>query len=267
MKAPSSAVCLLALSAVACGGAADIPPTPDLRELLGSYERPSATLDGSNVDAVLKNAPNLQALVTGMQAVKYIASDVNDASDSSSSGTRSNLRLQGSVRLKVRCPGERSDPIYDEAINGSVSLTVAVADSRILRSMGGEAKACVLQGTLAEGLAARIQLDGEIAFDLGGDIGVGQYWSGDLLASLPGQLRVGDYMFESISARLTTRYTAGGGRERRFQHLVRLEDGVSTIVLELTLTEDGKSVPNAGVAIRDATGVWFCGEGQPCAKQ
>jgi len=250
VKAPSSAVCLLALCAVACGGAADIPATPDLRELLQSYERPTATLDGSNVDAALKNAPNLQALAEGLQAVKlYIASDVDYASSSSSGSSRSNLRLQGSLGLKVRCPGERSDPVYDEAVNGSVSLTVAVAESRILRSMGGEAKACVMKGTLA-GLAARIQLDGEIAFDLGGDIGVGQYWSGDLLASLPGQLRVGDYMFESISARL---------KDGRLQHLVRLQgEQEKTIVLELSAT---------GVTIRDASGVWFCREGQSCGKQ
>jgi len=265
VNAPSTALCLLALSAVACSGAADIPPTPDMRSLLQSYERPSATLDGARVDDALKNAPNLQALAAGMQAVKYIASDVNDASDSSSSSSRSNLRLQGALRLKVRCPGERSEPVYDEALNGSVSLTVAVAESRILRSVGGEARACVLQQTLTGGLTARIQLDGDIAFDLGGDIGIGQYWSGELLASLPGQLRVGDYMFESVSARITNNWTATGKRERRFQHLVRLEDGESTIVLELTLDDDG--LPLAGVTVRDSSSVWLCREGQSCARQ
>ena len=247
MKPPSVAFFLVALSAVACGGAADIPATPDLRELLGSYERPTASLDGSNVDAVLNRAPNLKQLASGLQAAKYLVGEIDYASKSTAPKTGSRLRLQGSLNMQIRCPGERSDPVYDEQLNGSVSLQVAVAENRILRSMGGEAKACVLQGTL-QGLAARIVLDGEIAFDLGGDIGIGQYWSGELLASLPGELRVGDYVFQSVSARFK------GGV---FQHLVRLDDE-STIVLELSAD---------GITVRDGSGVWFCLEGQSCARQ
>jgi hypothetical protein len=241
------ACCLVALSTVACGGAADIPETPDLRELLQSYERPTLALDVSSVQAALDSAPpNLRELAAGLEAAKYVMGEVDHASKTSSSRTGERIRLQGSLGLKVRCPGERSDPVYDESINGSLSLTLAVADSRIRRSMGGEAKACILQGTL-HGLPARIQIDGRIAFDVGGDIGLGQPWSGELLTSLPGELHVGDYVFQSISGRLH----AG-----RFQHLVRLNEG--TIVLELS--EDG-------ITIRDASGVWFCAEGEPCAKQ
>ena len=247
MKARLLPVCLLALGASACGGAADIPETPDLRELLQSYERPTAALDGSNVDAVLTLAPNLRELAAGFDAAKYLPKEVDYASSSTAPKTGSRLRLQGSVRLDIRCPGERSDPVYDEAVNGAVSLTIAVAESRILRSMGGEANNCVLQGTL-QGVPVRIAIDGQIAFDLGSDIGIGQYWSGELLASLPGELRVGDYVFQSISAR----YTKG-----RFQHLVRLDDD-STIVLELS---------NEGITVRDGSGVWFCAEGKSCAKR
>ena len=247
MKASLLALCLLALGTPGCGGAADIPGTPDLRELLQNYERPTGALDGSNVDAALSRAPNLRELAAGFESAKYIPSDVNYASSSTSAKGGSRLRLQGSLHLDIRCPGERRDPVYDEEVNGAVSLTVAVAENRILRSMGGDANACILQGSL-QGVPVRIVIDGAIAFDLGGDIGIGQYWSGELLASLPGELRVGDYVFQSVSARFT---------QGRFQHLVRLEDG-STIVLELSAQ---------GVTIRDGVGVWFCAEGQPCAKR
>jgi len=253
VKPPLLAYCFVALSAVSCGGAADIPETPDLRELLQSYERPTADLDAATVaDALseaLKAAPNLKELAAGVQAAKLVLGDVNYASDTSSTKTSSRLRLQGSIGLTIRCPGERTDPVYDESINGSLSLTLAVAENRILRSMGGQAKACVFQGTL-RGFPARIQLDGDVAFDLGGDVGVGQRWTGELLATLPGELTVAGIVFKSVSARL---------HNGRFQHLVTLPSTEKTIVLELS--------DDAGISIRDGSGVWFCGEGQSCARR
>jgi hypothetical protein len=248
VKPPLLACCLVALSTAACGGVADIPETPDLRELLQSYERPTASLDATNIAAALDSAPpNLRELAAGIEAARYVMGDVDTASRTASNRGGERVRLQGSLGLKIRCPGDRSNPVYDERINGSLSLTLAVADNRIRRSMGGEAKACVVEGTL-HGLPARIQIDGKVAFDLGGDIGLGQPWSGEFLTSLPGKLRVGDYVFQSISGRL---------HDGRFQHLVRLNDD-TTIVLE---------VSDDGITIRDAAGVWFCKEGEPCAKQ
>jgi hypothetical protein len=247
VKPPLLARCLVAVSAVACGGAADVPDTPDLRELLASYERPTASLDATAVTDALNSVPNFQELAAGIQAVRYVTGEVDYASRSPSSKAGSRIRLQGSLGLKLRCPGERSDPLYDETINGSLSLTLAVADNKIRRSMGGQANGCVLQGTL-NGQPARIKIDGEVAFDLGGDIGLGDPWGGELLASLPGELRVGDYTFQSVSGRLH----AG-----RFQHLVRLPNG-TTIVLELS---------DSGITVRDALGVWLCAAGESCAKQ
>lgn len=240
--------CLVPLGTLACSGAADIPATPDLRELLESYERPTAVLDTTTVESALESVPNLQQLAAGVEAAEYVLSEVDEATPSALNQGTSRLRLQGSVDLKIRCRGERTDPVYDENVNGSVSLTLAVADSKIRRSFGGNAKACVLQGTLA-GFTVRIQLDGDLAFDMGQDIGLGTGWSGELLASLPGELRVDDYVFQSISGRIT---------KGRFQNLVRLPDGGGTVVLELSAN---------GINVRDASGVWFCAEGAPCAKQ
>jgi len=235
------------MSAVACGGAADVPNTPDLRALLASYDRPTASLDVSTVTDALNSVPNFRELAAGIEAAKYIMGDVDYASRTPNSKTGQRIRLQGSIGLQIRCPGERTDPVYDESINGSLDLTLAVSDNKILRSMAGHAKACVLQGTL-RGQPARIEIEGEVAFDLGGDVGLGQPWGGELLASLPGELVVAGYTFKSISGRLH----AG-----RFQHLVKLPND-STIVLELS---------ESGVTIRDASGVWFCAEGESCAKQ
>ena len=242
------ACCLVALSALGCGGAADIPDTPDLRALLQSYDRPTASLDLTTVQDALDSAPNLKELAAAVQATKYLmGDDVNYASRAPTTKGGGRIRLQGSLGLVVRCPGDRADPVYDESINGSLSLTIAVDDNKIRRSLGGQANGCVLQGPI-RGVPASIKLDGSVAFDLGGDIGLGQPWGGELLASIPGELTVEGYTFKSISGRL---------HEGRFQHLLQLPNG-TTVVLELSDT---------GVTIRDASGVWFCAEGQPCAKQ
>lgn len=247
MRPQLLACCLVAIGTAACGGAADIPDTPDLRAVLASYDRPTASLDVTGVTDALRMVPNFEELAAGIEAARYVVGDVDYAGRTPSTKTGGGrVRLQGSLGLEIRCPGERSDPVYDESLNGSLSLTLAVADNKIRRSMAGKANACVLQGTL-RGFPARIELDGEVAFDLGGDIGLGQPWGGELLAVLPGELKVGDYSFQSISGRLH------GGR---FQHLVSLPGG-GTIVLELS---DG------GITVRDATGVWFCAEGEPCAS-
>ena len=247
MKPSLFALGLIALSTAACSGAADVPDTPDLRELLQSYERPTASLDATGIQNALSSVPNLKQLASGVEAAAYVMDNVNYASRTSSTKAGERIRLQGSLKLDIRCPGDRSDPVYDESINGSLSLTLAISNNAIRRSMAGIAKACVLKGTIL-GQAARIQLDGQVVFDVGGDIGLGQPWSGELLASLPGELSVSGYVFQSISGRL---------HEGRFQHLLRLSDD-TTVVLELS--EDG-------ITVRDAAGVWFCAEGEPCAKQ
>ena len=244
---PTLLACWFALATAACSGAADIPATPDLRELLQDYERPSASLDGTRVATALNSAPNLKALAEGIRSAKYLLDDdINSVSKTSSGNTGSGLRLQGSLNLHIRCRGELSDPVYDDALNGYISLTVAVAENRILRSMGGEAKACVLRGAI-QGLTTRIEIDGPVAFDIGGDVGLGQYWTGELLASIQGELRVGDYVFRNISARF---------KDGRFQHLVGVDGG--NIVFELSGDD--------GITIRDGAGIWFCKAGESCAR-
>ncbi|HKO47166.1 MAG TPA: hypothetical protein VJV79_05555 [Polyangiaceae bacterium] len=240
--------CFVALGAIACSGAADIPDTPDLSRLLAAYEQPTASLDETTVAMALSSSPPLKELAAGIDAAKYILhDDVDNASSSSSGSTGSRLRVQGSISLHIRCPGEHAESNFDEAVNGSITLTLALADNRIRRSFGGVAKACVLHGEVGD-YPARVRLDGPIEIDMGSDIGLGKRWSGELLASLPGELRVGDLVFQSISARRTP--------SGQFQHLVRIEG--ETIVLALG---------DDGITIRDGSGVWFCREGASCARR
>ena len=248
MKPSLLACCLVATGAVACGGAADIPDTPDLRELLQSYEAPTASLDATRAAEALESVPGLDQLSAGFRAAQDILqNDVNQASDSSSRSTGARIRLQGSIGLQVRCPGDADAPNYDSNVNGTVSLTLAVSDNKIRRSFGGEAKGCVLHGTRLDH-TFRVVLDGPVQFDLGGDIGLGQRWSGRLLASLPGTLTVEGHEFRSISGLLA---------DGVFHYLVHVNGG--TVVLNL----GGDDV----ITVSDGSGTWFCREGQPCAMQ
>jgi len=237
---------------VACSGAADVPDTPDLHVLLANYKAPTATLDATSAAQALKSAPpleDLEQLSAGFQAASSVMDDVDQASDSNAGSTGSRIRLRGSIDLQIRCPGELGNPTYDEKVNGTISLTLAVADTQIRRSFGGEAKACVLRGTLL-GTPAKIELDGPIAFDVGNNIGIGSRWSGEFLAQMPGTLTVLGHEFRGISGRLT---------QGRFQYLVTLNDGQGTVVLELS--GDG------GITVLDRAGAWFCRGSEPCAKQ
>lgn len=247
VRASLLACSLAAAGAVACSGAADIPDTPDLRALLASYDSPTARLDATTAAATLQSSPSLETLAAGFHAAEYVMGNVDHASSTSANSAGERVRLQGALGLHIRCPGDGGNPNYDESVNGSISLTLAVADNRIRRSFGGQAKACVLEGSLL-GHSARVVLDGPLLFDVGRDIGIGQGWSGELLASLPGTLTVEGYEFRSISGRLS---------DGQFQYLVTLGDG-STAVLQLG---------DDGITIRDNGGVWFCKEGQPCAEQ
>jgi hypothetical protein len=233
------------LTTFGCGGAADIPATPDLRGLISDYDSPDGELDATRAAMVLADAPPMPELAAGLRSTGLIAGHVNDASTDTAPSKGSGVRLQGSVTIDFRCPGQLDNPDYDPAVNGTGTLTLAVADTRIKRTIGGHADACVLEGYIGTA-PARIQLDGNIAFDLGHDIGIGQRWSGRLLAYLPGQLEVEGYTFKSISARFT---------EDELEHLIELSDGTFVV---LTLNA-------SGISVRDKSGTWYCPSDQtPC---
>ncbi len=238
---------LLPLAALGCGGAASVPATPDLQSLIASYNTPDGVLDGTRAAQVIANAPLMPELAAGLRATGIIADDVNTASTDSSPHSGTGVQLQGSVQLDFRCPGELDQPDYDPSVNGSASLTIAVQNSLIKRTFGGSANACVLRGYVGTH-AVRVQLDGTIAFDLGHDIGIGQRWSGRLLAYIPGEIDIEGYTLRSISARFTP---------DMLEHLVVLDDG-TTVVLVFT---------DSGLTVRDKDGTWVCPTGQSTCTQ
>jgi hypothetical protein len=234
--------------AVGCSGAADIPNTPDLSALRARYEAPSAEIDMEAAEEVLTEVPALDKLAAAFRSLRVAADGVDNASGGGHKAT-SNIKVQGGIHVTVRCPGQGDTPVYDAATNGTVSLTIAVAENSIRRDVGGEASHCLARATIpVVNIPLMIGFNGPIAFDLGHDISLGDRWSGELLMSLGGRLDIEELAFDALTARFD---------DNRFEYLFQRRDG-STVVLSLS--------PD-GVRLRDRTGFWFCSDPKSCAHE
>jgi len=235
------------VSAAACSGPAPIPSTPDLSNLSESFDSPDAVLDTTTAQQMIAQSPPLSQLAAAFRSTRLAADSASHAGDEAEPQSSSRIRIQGSVRVVMRCPGELATPVYKENANGSVSMTVAIANSRILHAIGGEAAGCVLRGDLL-GTPIRVGIDGPINFDLGRDLALGEGWSGQLLVNLAGELNINGSRFNNLTARFT---------DSQFQFLDRLSDGTAA-VLELA---------TSGIIVRDKTGTLLCADAQSCVRQ
>jgi len=233
----------------ACSGPADIPSTPNLTSLDEEFDSPSATLDVTAAEEAIAQSPSLSQLSAAFSTTMVAADDAAHAGDEAAPQTASRIRIQGGVHVTVRCPGELGTPAYGpDANNGTVSLTIAVAESRIRRFVGGQAVGCKLRGNLL-GTAIRVGLDGPINFDLGSDVGLGLGRSGDLTINIEGRLTINDSMYDGLSARFT--------KANVFQFLYRRASDKLTAVLE---------VSDSGIIVRDRTGSLLCADVQSCVR-
>jgi hypothetical protein len=197
---------------------------------------------------VIDTVPRLQSLLAAFRSTATVLDGVDDAQSPASQRTGEGVRLRGSLRVTLRCPGDIARPNYDEALNGSVALTMGVQQSAILHNVGGNASECRLSGNLA-GLSLGVTLNGPIDFDLGENVPLGQSWSGTRwLVAVRGSIRVDDVSFEDVSARV---------RPGVVEHLQRLPDGTSVVL----------TASSSAVTLRDAGSTWSCDtKGGPCER-
>jgi len=245
------APCLGALSCVAigCSGPAEIPATPDLSALRARYDSPSALIDfASDASDLLAEAPPLERLAAAFRALR-VATDGVDEASADATPPNSSIRVQGSIHVTVRCPGAEASPVYDPATNGTISLTLAVAENAIRRDIGGLASQCVLRGVVpVVDLPFRVGINGVIALDLGRDLSFRNRWTGKLLLSLDGVFDVEGLEMTNPTARFD---------DGQFEHLFQRRDG-STVILSLS---------RDGIRLRDRDGYWFCSDRQSCARE
>jgi len=236
----------LCTTLVACTGAADVPATPDLTTIQNQFEHPTAKLDETTVGQTLLEMPSLKDLSAGFRAAGYTTEGVNHADSEASTSAGSRLRIQGSIRVTVRCPGELDVPSY--GANGTVDLVLGVQENLIKRGIAMRAHDCVLRGNVA-GTAVRVAIDGPIYMDLGRDLGLRQRWSGRLLMLVAGTLDIGGFVVENLVGRWT---------EDQFEYLYQLpETGEWVIAM---ITDQGM------ISIKDRDVTWGCSDGQTCGE-
>jgi hypothetical protein len=212
------------------------------------YKQPSATVDAQNILDVLAEVPPLEELAAAFRASHFVTGAIDQVSGSTGESAGGRLRVQGGIHVTMRCPGMGDDPVYDAAVNGAVSLTIAVAESSIRRDIGGQATKCGLKGRLRD-LQVPVVIDGPVALDLGRDISLRSGWSGTLLMSI-GELRIDDrFSFHDMSAK----FEADG-----VEHLIPLRNG-STIVAGVGL--------EGSVRIRGRNGAWVCSQSDSCLPE
>jgi hypothetical protein len=206
-------------------------------------------LEGSEaVVEALAGAPSLAELVAGFRSAGYVLDGIEDANAVTGKHSGERLRLQGAIHVTMRCPGAGDSPVFDAATNGTLSMTIALADNSIRRDVGGNAAKCALKGELL-GSSIPVMIDGPIAFDLGHDISFGQGWSGQLLISLGGELRVADrFSFSNLSARFN---------DSRFEHLLRLPNGTTIVI----------GISSDGIRVQGRNGAWICSTSQSCIPE
>jgi hypothetical protein len=206
----------------------------------------TAMLDATSAQDALAQYPLLQ-LAAAFRSTRIAADSASHAGDEAEPQSSSRIRIQGSVHVTMRCPGELGTPVYDPTTNGSVSMTVAVANSRILQSIGGEAVACKLRGSLINN-DIRVGLDGPINFDLGRDLGLGEGWSGVLLVDLTkGVLSINDTPYRNLSAQFS---------DNSFQTFATVATGLAFLQLA-----------GDGISVFGGNGTWRCPDPESCALQ
>jgi hypothetical protein len=240
---------MLASCAVACAGEAELPDLPSLAQLSREYDRPTAELDTARIRSVIDSLPQLQSLLAAFRSTATVLDGVGEAQKPTSERTGEGIRLRGSLRVTLRCPGDIARPNYDEELNGSVALTLGVERNEILRNVGGNASECRLSGSFA-GPSIAVTLNGPVDFDLGENVPLGQSWSGTRwLVAVRGSISVDGVSFDNVSARI------GPGA---IEHLQRLADGTSVVL----------SASSSAVTLRDAESTWSCDtKGGPCERE
>lgn len=231
----------------ACTGAADIPATPDLTSLQRQFENPTAELDETQAGQALNEMPNLHQLAAGFRAAGFTTDGVNDADDEASANVGSRFRVQGSIKVTIRCPGELDVPSFGQ--NGTVNLTLGVQENLIKRGIAMTANDCVLRGT-ALGTPVRVAIDGPMYMDLGRDLGLRQRWSGRLLMLIAGKIEIGGLELENLAARWT---------DDQLEYLFRLPEDENSWVVAVVTADGTISVKSKGTT-------YGCSDGQACGS-
>jgi len=233
----------LVLCALCCTEPADVPDVPDLESLREQYDDPTGTLaDGAAVQRLIERFPQLPELAEVFRTTRALVARADEGRDAADDRDGRGIQLRGSIDVTVRCPGDGRDV----AEPGTLSIELAVTRSVIRQSFWTRARDCLFQTEVA-GVQIPIEVDGDLALDLGSDIPLGGTWpTSPMLVSFTGTLALSGVEFGDLSARVD---------DESFEYLQPVEDG--SVILFVT---------SSGVGLRDARTTWYCGtDNSACA--
>lgn len=238
MSSPLRLLACLYLAALGCTEAADIPDVPNLRALDAQYDDPTAAFDGDEVRALLASYPELERLARALRASEPFVDNVDEARDAANQQSGSGIDLRGGLTITAACPGQDAEPRFDSASTGTFSLDLAVQDGAIKPSFWATANHCLMRGVLGSATFP-VELDGQIAMDIGSPIGLETPWQrGRTLLSMQGSISIDTLTLSGLSAR----YGLGD-----FEYLQEVPGG--SVVL---------FVRDDGIGARDRDTTWWC---------
>lgn len=233
----------LVLCALCCTEPAEVPDVPDLASLRDEYDDPTGTLaDGAAVQALIERFPQLPQLAQAFRTTQALVARADEGREAADARDGSGIELRGGIDVTMSCPGDGRD-VSDP---GTLSIELAVTRSVIRQSFWTRARHCLTEAEVA-GVRVPIEMDGDLALDLGSDIPLGGTWPvSPMLVSFTGTLTLSGVELGDLSARVD---------DESFEYLAPVEDG--SVILFLT---------SSGIGLRDARTTWYCGtDNSACA--
>lgn len=171
----SASVCyaLVATALHACVALPPAPSTADLSSLDERYDHPTGSLPDEITSDVLGAARPFLDVASQLDGLSLIRTAVADTSEGLAAALATDsLTVQGSIKAKLSCPGHGAMATDDAENNGTIDVTMGVADTRIQRALSGAATDCRFLSNRG-GNSARITFSADLIADLGADIALG----------------------------------------------------------------------------------------------
>lgn len=259
-------VCSFTVGLIACVQLPDPPDLEDLSDLTESFEEPTGRLPSDSTAEVLEAASDYLGVVYSLDALSLLTTAMVDTSEALADALPDSVKAQGKIDAELACPGEGqlgdneqdsgADAASKKEENGTLSVTMGLSNSRILRGVSGFAREC--RFTSMRGNQSVITFSATIAADFGADISIGDRPDAFLMVRLT-DLEVTNDRGKALPTALDA-YVFRVVQDEGIELLVDPEDlgldDFGTLVLI--------SYTDGTIGIRETRGEWKCTQDGSC---
>jgi hypothetical protein len=225
--------------------------------LAAQYDAPTATLDPATARTIFEQTASLRSALGSFTGLKFLRETLEDATAVEFDNMDIANDVQGSIAAHTACPGWENDPTPDDAIAGSIDVTMGVANSKVQRAFAGHATECRFLAGSA-GAISNVQATMTLEVDLGSDLGFGDPAPPILIRASNARITVNDMSVDLLEQGLSFRLNTDASVSTLIDPTTFGFPMVGTLLL--TARTDG----SWALGVRD--GEWVCMEGsQQCA--